>query len=154
MSLLGIKDLSLIKTPPVDRKSVETKVIKFDKTIIKNAIFNEKNRAGQIYLIVPKVRDITEIHKKILSIYPNLRVGIAHGKLSSKELELAMDKFYNYKIDLLISTTIVEAGLDIPRANTLIVYKSDYFGLAQLHQLRGRIGRSDKKSLCLFYFTK
>ena len=151
MSLLGIKELSLIKTPPVDRKSVETKVIKFDKTIIKNAIFHEKNRAGQIYLIVPKVRDIAEIHKKILSIYPNLRVGIAHGKLSSKELELVMDKFYNYKIDLLISTTIVEAGLDIPRANTLIVYKSDYFGLAQLHQLRGRIGRSDKKAFA--YFT-
>ena len=151
MSLLGIKELSLIKTPPVDRKSVETKVIKFDKTIIKNAIFNEKNRAGQIYLIVPKVKDIAEIHKKILSIYPNLRVGIAHGKLSSKELELVMDKFYNYKIDLLISTTIVEAGLDIPRANTLIVYKSDYFGLAQLHQLRGRIGRSDKKAFA--YFT-
>ena len=79
MSLLGIKELSLIKTPPVDRKSVDTKVIKFDKTIIKNAIFNEKNRAGQIYLIVPKVRDIKEI-QKILSIYPNLRVGIAHGK--------------------------------------------------------------------------
>ena len=151
MSLLGIKDLSLIKTPPVDRKSIETKVIKFDKIIIKNAIFNEKNRAGQIYLIVPKVKDIQGIYKRILSIYPKLRIGIAHGKLSSNELEEVMDHFYNYKIDLLISTTIVEAGLDIPRANTLIVYKSDYFGLAQLHQLRGRIGRSDKKAYA--YFT-
>ena len=151
MSLLGIKDLSLIKTPPVDRKSIETKVIKFDKNIIKNAIFNEKNRSGQIYLIVPKVKDIQIIYKRILSIYPKLRIGIAHGKLSSNELEVVMDHFYNYKIDLLISTTIVEAGLDIPRANTLIVYKSDYFGLAQLHQLRGRIGRSDKKAYA--YFT-
>ncbi len=151
MSLLGIKDLSLIKTPPVDRKSIETKVIKFDKIIIKNAIFNEKKRSGQIYLIVPKVKDIQAIHKRIISIYPKLRIGIAHGKLSPKELEIVMDNFYNYKIDLLISTTIVEAGLDIPRANTLLVYKSDYFGLAQLHQLRGRIGRSDKKAYA--YFT-
>ncbi|MBF96325.1 MAG: Transcription-repair-coupling factor [Alphaproteobacteria bacterium MarineAlpha9_Bin4] len=151
MSLLGIKDLSLIKTPPVDRKSINTKVIKFESTIIKHAIFNEKKRSGQIYLIVPKVKYIPEIRKKIISIYPNLRLGIAHGKLSSKELELAMNNFYNYKIDLLIATTIVEAGLDIPRANTLIVYKSDYFGLAQLHQLRGRIGRGAKKAYA--YFT-
>jgi len=151
MSLIGIKDLSLIKTPPVDRKSIETKVIKFDSTIIKKAIYNEKNRAGQIYLIVPKVRDIETIKKKIISIYPKLKIGIAHGKLTPKELETVMDSFYNFKLDLLISTTIVEAGLDIPRANTLIVYKSDYFGLAQLHQLRGRIGRSDKKAFA--YFT-
>ena len=150
MSLLGIKDLSLIKTPPVDRKTIETKVIKFDKIIIKNAIFNEKKRSGQIYLIVPKVKDIQVIYKRTLSIYPKLRIGIAHGKLTPKELEVVMDNFYNYKIDLLISTTIVEAGLDIPRANTLIVYKSDYFGLAQLHQLRGRIGRSDKKAYAFF----
>ena len=150
MSLMGIKDLSLIKTPPVDRKSVETKVIKFDKLTIKNAIYREKSRSGQIYLIVPKVKDISNIYNKILSIYPNLRIGIAHGKLTSKDLEIVMDSFYNYKLDLLISTTIVEAGLDIPRANTLIVYKSDYFGLAQLHQLRGRIGRSDKKAFAYF----
>ena len=147
MSLMGIKDLSLIKTPPVDRKSVETKVIKFDKLIIKNAIYREKSRSGQIYLIVPKVKDISNIYNKILSIYPNLRIGIAHGKLTSKDLEIVMDSFI---VNLLISTTIVEAGLDIPRANTLIVYKSDYFGLAQLHQLRGRIGRSDKKAFAYF----
>ncbi|MDC3023889.1 transcription-repair coupling factor [Alphaproteobacteria bacterium] len=150
MSLLGIKDLSLIKTPPVDRKSVETKILKFDKVIIKNAIFNEKKRAGQIYLIVPKVKDIKNIYQKITNIYPNLNIGVAHGKLNSKELEQVMNNFYNYKIDLLISTTIVEAGLDIPRANTLIVYKSNYFGLSQLHQLRGRIGRSDKKAYAFF----
>ena len=151
MSLLGIKELSLIKTPPVDRKSIETKIIKFDSAIIKHAFLKEKSRSGQIYLIAPKVKDIPVIKKKIISIYPNLRVGVAHGKLTPKELELVMDNFYSYKIDLLISTTIVEAGLDIPRANTLLVYKSDYFGLAQLHQLRGRIGRSDKKAYA--YFT-
>ena len=154
MSLLGIKDLSLIKTPPVDRKSIETRVIKFDKVTIKKAIFNEKKRSGQIYLIVPKIKDIPDIKKRIISIYPNLRLGIAHGTLSSKDLELVMNDFYNYKIDLLIATSIVEAGLDIPRANTLIVFKSDNFGLAQLHQLRGRIGRSSKKAYAYFTLEK
>ncbi len=154
MSLMGIKDLSLIKTPPVDRKSIDTKVIKFDNAVIKKAIFREKSRSGQIYLVVPKVKDIPIIHDRIKSIYPNLRIGIAHGKLTAMKLESVMDNFYNYKSDLLISTTIVEAGLDIPKANTLIVYKSDNFGLAQLHQLRGRIGRSDKKAYSYFTLEK
>ncbi len=154
MSLIGVRELSLIKTPPVDRKSIKTYICKFEKSIIQRAINNELDRQGQIFLIVPKIKDINDVARKVISIFPKVRLGIAHGKLKTNDLELVMHKFYNYKIDLLISTSIVEAGLDIPRANTLIVYKADYFGLAQLHQLRGRIGRSNIKGFAYFSVEK
>ena len=154
MSLIGIRDLSLIKTPPVDRKNIITRVCRFEKSIIRKAISDEKIRSGQIFLIVPRIKDIIDIIKHLKSIYPNIKYQVAHGKLKPNEIELAMTQFYNGEVDLLISTSIVESGLDIPRANTLIVYKADNFGLAQLHQLRGRIGRSSEVGYAYFTIDK
>ena len=154
MSLIGIRDLSLIKTPPVDRKNIITRVCRFEKSIIRKAISDEKIRNGQIFLIVPRIKDITDIIKNLKLIYPNLKYQIAHGKLKPNEIEFAMTQFYNGEVDLLISTSIVESGLDIPRANTLIVYKANNFGLAQLHQLRGRIGRSNEIGYAYFTIDK
>ena len=154
MSLLGIRELSLIKTPPVDRKSVQTYICKFEKAIIYRAINHELKRNGQVFLVVPKISDTVKVLQKVKTILPDVKLGIAHGKLKTKEIEIVMEEFYDHKIDLLISTSIIEAGLDIPNANTLIVYKSDYFGLAQLHQLRGRIGRSKIKGYAYFSVEK
>ena len=154
MSLIGIRDLSLIKTPPVDRKNIITRVCRFEKGIIRKAIVDEKIRHGQIFLIVPRIKDIVIIIKSLKFIYPNLKYQVAHGKLKPNEIELAMTQFYNGEVDLLISTSIVESGLDIPKANTLIVYKADNFGLAQLHQLRGRIGRSSEVGHAYFTIDK
>ncbi len=154
MSLLGIRELSLIKTPPVDRKAVKTYISKFEKSIIYRSIKYELDRNGQIFFVVPKIKNIDDVHKKIKVIHPHLKIGIAHGKLKTNEIENVMSNFVNKKIDLLISTSIIEAGLDIPSANTLIVYKADYFGLAQLHQLRGRIGRGKIKGFAYFTIEK
>jgi len=154
MSLLGIRDLSLITTPPVNRQNIRTSVCNFEKGIIRKAIQNEKVRSGQIFLIVPRIRDIEKIIAKLKVIYPNLKLEIVHGKLKSKDIDNAMNNFYSGKCDLLLSTSIVESGLDIPKANTLIVYKADQFGLAQLHQLRGRIGRSIEKGFAYFTLEK
>ena len=154
MSLLGIRDLSLITTPPVNRQNIRTTVCNFEKGIVRKAIQNEKVRSGQIFLIVPRIRDIEKIIAKLKVIYPNLKLEIVHGKLKSKDIDNAMNNFYSGKCDLLLSTSIVESGLDIPKANTLIVYKADQFGLAQLHQLRGRIGRSIEKGFAYFTLEK
>ena len=151
MSLLGIRDLSLITTPPVNRQNIRTTICSFEKAVIRKAIQNEKVREGQIFLIVPRISDIEKIILKLKIIYPKLKYEIVHGKLKAKDIESAMYNFYTAKCDLLLSTSIVESGLDIPKANTLIVYKADQFGLAQLHQLRGRIGRSSLKGFA--YFT-
>ena len=154
MSLLGVKDLSLIKTPPVDRRSISTTVCNYDSGVIRRAINSENLRNGQTYVIVPRIKDITIYEEKIKKIYPQIKMEIAHGKLKSAEIEKVMDNFYSYKTELLLSTSIVESGLDIPRANTLIVFKANNFGLAQLHQLRGRIGRSNKKAFAYFLLEK
>ncbi len=154
MSLIGIRDLSLIKTPPVDRKNIRTTVCRYEKNVIRKAISDEKSREGQIFLIVPRIKDIENITKSLNDIYPNLSYEIVHGKLKSDVIEKSMTRFYDGIVDLLISTSIVESGLDIPKANTLIVYKADNFGLAQLHQLRGRIGRSKEKGYAYFTINK
>ena len=151
MSLLGIRDLSLITTPPVNRQNIRTTICSFEKGVVRKAIQNEKIRSGQIFLIVPRISDIEKIILKLKIIYPKLKYEIVHGKLKAKDIESAMNNFYLSKCDLLLSTSIVESGLDIPKANTIIVYKADQFGLAQLHQLRGRIGRSNIKGYA--YFT-
>ena len=146
MSLLGIRDLSLIKTPPVNRQNIRTTVCNFEKGIVRKAIQNEKVRSGQIFLIVPRISDIEKIISKLKVIYPNLKLEIVHGKLKSNDIDKAMNNFYSGKCDLLLSTSIVESGLDIPKANTLIVYKAD--------QLRGRIGRSIEKGFAYFTLEK
>lgn len=142
LALSGVRDLSLITTPPIDRMAVKTFVMPFDRLVIKEALLREHYRGGQSFYVAPRIEDLPPLKTQLSSLVPELKVGIAHGRLSPSELESLISAFYDKKFDVLLSTNIVESGLDIPSANTLIVHKSDYFGLSQLYQLRGRIGRS------------
>jgi transcription-repair coupling factor (superfamily II helicase) len=141
MSLLGIRDISNLETPPPDRKAIETRVLRFDREVIKRAIHRELNRDGQVYFVHNRVYDITTIADCIQSIVPEARIGIAHGQMSGDELERTMMNFINRKFDILVATTIIESGLDIPNVNTIFINEADKYGLADLHQLRGRVGR-------------
>ena len=141
MSLLGIRDISNLETPPPDRKAIETRVCRFDREVIKRAIHRELNRDGQIYFVHNRVYDITTIADCIQSIVPEARIGIAHGQMSGEELERTMMSFISRKFDILVATTIIESGLDIPNVNTIFINEADKYGLADLHQLRGRVGR-------------
>lgn len=151
LSFLGIKDLSLIKTAPPKRQSIKTYLIKEDALTIKNAINKELSRGGQVFVVHNKVKDIDTYTAKISKLNPDARIIYAHGQLPERELEKRITDFYNHKYDILVATTIIESGIDIPSANTMIIDRADTYGLSQLHQLRGRIGRSDKKAYA--YFT-
>lgn len=142
LSLAGIRQLSLIRTPPIDRLAVRTFVGPFDLVTLKEIIYRERGRGGQIYLVCPRIEDLGPVTEHIKTIAPDIRMRIAHGRLTPHELEDVMSGFYDRRFDLLLATNIIESGIDIPSANTLIVYRASLFGLAQLHQLRGRIGRS------------
>jgi transcription-repair coupling factor (superfamily II helicase) len=144
MSLVGIRDMSIIETPPKDRLSIQTNVVKFDQQVIGRAIRNELERGGQIYFVHNRVESIFSIGGLIQRIVPEARVVVGHGQMREDLLERAMLDFVGRKYDLLLSTTIVENGLDIPNANTIIINRADRCGLAQLYQLRGRVGRSDR----------
>ena len=150
LAFLGIRDLSLIQTAPPKRQSIKTYIIKHDDETIKKAIENELKRGGQIFFIHNRVRDIQEVLNYIKELVPQVKVISAHGQMPEKELERRMSDFYNHKYDLLLSTTIIESGLDIPSANTMIINQANTYGLAQLHQLRGRIGRSERKAYAYF----
>ena len=151
LSLTGVKQLSIIATPPVDRLAARTFVMPFDKMMIREAIYREKYRGGQVFFVCPRVSDIIQIEPKLKEIAPDAKIAIAHGQMSSGYLEEVMSDFADGKADILLSTTIIESGIDMPNVNTMIIYRSDMFGLAQLYQLRGRIGRSKKRGYC--YFT-
>ena len=151
LSLTGVKNLSIIATPPVDRLAARTFVMPFDKVMIKEAIYREKFRNGQIFFVCPRVSDIANVHNELKELVPDIKVAIAHGQMPVKELEDIMVDFASKKYDLLLSTTIIESGIDMPSVNTMIIYRADMFGLAQLYQLRGRIGRSKIRGYC--YFT-
>ncbi|MFQ5445102.1 MAG: transcription-repair coupling factor, partial [Nitrospinales bacterium] len=140
-SLMGVRDLSVIETPPCDRLAIKTYVRKFDETVIREAILRELDRGGQIYFVHNKVKSIHSMAQLIQNILPQVRIGIAHGQMPEKSLENVMKKFIDHEIDLLMCTSIIESGLDIPAANTIIINRADQFGLAQLYQLRGRVGR-------------
>jgi transcription-repair coupling factor (superfamily II helicase) len=140
-SLMGIRDLSVIETPPVDRLAIKTFIRKFDESIVREAILRELDRGGQVYFVHNKVVSIRSVADMIQRIVPGLRIGIAHGQLPEHQLEKVMTQFIEKEIDLLLCTTIIESGLDIPTANTIIINRADQFGLAQLYQLRGRVGR-------------
>ena len=140
-SLMGVRDLSVIETPPSDRLAVKTFVRKFDEKIFREAILRELDRGGQIFFVHNKIHSILSIKELILKIVPQVRIGVAHGQLREHQLEKVMKKFMDHEIDLLLCTTIIESGLDIPSANTIILNRADQFGLAQLYQLRGRVGR-------------
>ncbi|MDP3737595.1 MAG: transcription-repair coupling factor [Hyphomonadaceae bacterium] len=142
MALTGIRDLSIIATPPIDRLAVRTYVVEFDPVTIREALLREHYRGGQTYFVAPKVADLPFLERFLHEQVPEVKMLVAHGQMTPTELEDAMAAFYDGKADVLLSTTIVESGLDIPRANTLVVHRADMFGLAQLYQLRGRVGRA------------
>ena len=144
MSLVGIRDMSIIETPPKDRLSIQTNVVKFDAPIIERAIRNELARNGQIYFVHNRVESIYSIGHLLQRLVPEARVVVGHGQMGEEELERAMLGFVNKSFDVLLATTIVENGLDIPNANTIIINRADRYGLSQLYQLRGRVGRSDR----------
>lgn len=151
LSLTGVKQLSIIATPPVDRLAARTFVMPFDGVMIKEAIYREKFRNGQIFVVCPRVSDIAHVHEVLQELAPDVKILVAHGQMPVKHLEEVMNDFADHKADILLSTTIIESGIDMPSVNTMIVYRADMFGLAQLYQLRGRIGRSKLRGYC--YFT-
>ena len=144
MSLVGIRDMSIIETPPKDRLSIQTNVVKFDAQVIARAIKHELERGGQVYVVHNRVESIYSIANLVTRLVPDARVVVGHGQMTEDGLERAMLDFVARKYDVLVATTIVENGLDIPNANTMIINRADRYGLAQLYQLRGRVGRSDR----------
>ena len=144
MSLVGIRDMSIIETPPKDRLSIQTNVVKFDPQVIARAITNEMARGGQVFVVHNRVESIFSIGSLIQRLVPEARVVVGHGQMNEEVLERAMLDFMAKKFDVLLATTIVENGLDIPNANTIIINRADRYGLSQLYQLRGRVGRSDR----------
>jgi len=142
MALSGIRDLSIIASPPVDRLAVRTYVLPFDPVVVREALLREHYRGGQSFFVVPRISDLEEITNFLREDVPEIKFIVGHGQMTPSTLEDVMTAFYEGRYDVLLSTTIVESGIDIPRANTLIVHRSDQFGLAQLYQLRGRVGRS------------
>ncbi len=151
MALSGIREMSIIATPPVDRLAVRTYVTPSDPVLIREALLREKYRGGQAYYVVPRLNDLPDIEKFLREQVPEIKFVVGHGQMSATQLEEVMSAFYDGAYDLLLSTTIVESGLDVPTANTLIVHRADMFGLAQLHQIRGRIGRA--KARAFAYLT-
>ncbi len=141
MALSGVREMSLIATPPVDRLAVRTFVMPFDPVIIREAILRERHRGGQTFYIVPRIKDLDEVKQTLTALVPEIKVAMAHGRLAPTELEDVMSAFDEGKYDLLLATNIVESGLDIPAANTIILHRAGMFGLSQLYQLRGRVGR-------------
>ena len=147
-SLMAARDLSLITTPPPNRYPIETTVIRFDANIISQSIRYEIERGGQVFFVNNKIQNIEEISSLLQNLIPEARIAVAHGKLNGKTLESLMIKFINREFDVLVSTTIIESGLDVPNANTIFINNANNFGLSDLHQMRGRVGRSNKKAFC------
>jgi transcription-repair coupling factor (superfamily II helicase) len=150
LAMTGVRELSLITTPPVDRMAVRTFISPFDSLVIRETLMREHYRGGQSFYVCPRLADLEDVHAFLQSDLPELKVAIAHGQMPAGELEDIMNAFYEGRYDVLLSTTIVESGLDVPTANTLIVHRADMFGLAQLYQLRGRVGRSKVRAFALF----
>lgn len=148
MSLLGIRDISSLTTPPRDRMPIETRVGRFDEALIRSSIMRELNRGGQIYFVHNRVHDIEVIASRIRAIVPEASLVIAHGQMNEHDLEKAMVDFVRGRADILLATTIIESGLDIPNANTMVIHQADIYGLADLHQLRGRVGRDRRRAYC------
>lgn len=146
LSLLGVRDLSVINTPPEQRRPVKTFVARFDELVIKEAITRELQRGGQTFLVHNRVQSIQEMARKVEKLAPQARIAVAHGQMPAKQLEEIMFRFVNKEIDVLVCTTIIESGLDISSANTIVITRADRLGLASIHQLRGRVGRSSEQS--------
>lgn len=154
MSLSGIRDMSLINTPPVNRAPVKTYVGEYNLNYVKTAINHELEREGQVYFLYNKVQSIYQFAAELQKLVPHARIGVAHGQMKEKELEKAMYEFSTHQYDILLCTTIIESGLDIPNANTMIVYDADRFGLAQLYQIRGRVGRCERQAYAYCFYRE
>lgn len=152
MSLSGIKNMSVMNTAPMNRLPIKTFVGVYNDQFVKNAVNHELDRDGQVFFLYNRVETIYEFGSQLQKIVPNARIGIAHGQMDEKTLEKVMMEFAEHKYDILLSTTIIESGLDIPNANTMVIYDADRFGLAQLYQLRGRVGRSDRQAYCYCFY--
>src|SRR5690606_21736291 len=148
LSLTGVRDLSIIGTPPVDRLTIRTYVSEFDSVTIREALLREKYRGGQSFFVVPRISDLPDVEHFLQEHCPEISYIIAHGQLAAGDLDQRMNAFYDGSHDVLVATTIVESGLDIPTANTMIVWRADMLGLAQLYQIRGRVGRSKTRAYC------
>jgi transcription-repair coupling factor (superfamily II helicase) len=151
LALAGVRDMSVIATPPIDRLAIRSFVMPFDPIVLREAIQRERHRGGQVFVVVPRIADLDDIQRVLRTVIPDLKMAVAHGKLPASALEKVMAAFDRHEFDLLLSTDIIGSGLDIPTANTLIVHRAELFGLSQLYQLRGRIGRSKQRAFA--YFT-
>lgn len=154
MSLSGIKDMSIINTPPKNRLPIRTYVGEWNENMVKNAIVHELDREGQVFYLYNRVETIDEFRMQLQKLVPNARIAIGHGQMDEKTLEKVIIDFANHEYDVLLATTIIENGIDIPNANTMIIHNADKFGLAQLYQLRGRVGRSQRQAYCYCLYTK
>jgi transcription-repair coupling factor (superfamily II helicase) len=147
---MAARDLSVITTPPPNRYPIETQVIRFNEEVIRDAISYEIERGGQLFFIHNRIENIKEVAGMIQRLVPNAKIGIGHGQLDGKKLEELMLAFMEGEFDVLVATTIIESGLDVPNANTIFINNANNFGLSDLHQMRGRVGRSNKKAFCYF----
>jgi transcription-repair coupling factor (superfamily II helicase) len=154
MSLTGVRDLSTIETPPMERQAIQTQVGFYDETLVRNAILREMDRGGQVFFVHNRVRGIEQMANKLRKLVPEARIAVGHGQMPERELERVMLAFAEGEYDVLVSTTIIESGIDIPNANTIIINRADKFGLAQLYQLRGRVGRSAVRAYAYLLYDK
>ena len=154
MSIVGIRDMSVIYEPPQNRKAVQTYVLEYDEEVVKEAITKELERDGQVFYLYNNVEGIEKKANDVMALVPEAKVAFAHGKMSGKELEEIMMDFVSHKIDVLVCTTILESGIDIPNANTIIVENADRLGLAQLYQIRGRVGRSNRQAYAYITYKR
>ncbi|OGQ04517.1 MAG: transcription-repair coupling factor [Deltaproteobacteria bacterium RIFCSPLOWO2_01_44_7] len=148
MSLIGLRDLSMIHTPPVDRIAIRTFIAKWDDAVVRHAVHQELARGGQVFFVHNRVATIESMHKRLLHLFPDTKISVAHGQMKEDNLEKVMIDFLHQKTQILLTTTIIESGIDVPTANTMIINRADAFGLAQIYQLRGRVGRSDRQAYC------
>lgn len=154
MTILGLRDVSVIKELPHNRQPVTVSVLPYDEAFVKNAILKELDRGGQVYFVYNRVKNIEEIVNHVKKLVPKARIGIAHGQMDTEELEQVMYDFVRHNYDILVATTIVEIGVNVPNANTMIIYEADKFGLSQLYQLRGRVGRGDREAYVYLTYLK
>ncbi|MDZ4224575.1 MAG: TRCF domain-containing protein, partial [bacterium] len=148
MSLIGLRDLSAIHTPPVDRLAIRSYIAEWDDAVVRHAVNQELARGGQVFFVHNRVATIEALHKRLSALFPEARIGVAHGQMHEDDLEKVMIEFLHQKSQILLCTAIIESGIDVPNANTMVINRADMFGLAQLYQLRGRVGRSDRQAFC------
>ena len=154
MSLIGIRDMSVLEEPPMDRMPIQTYVMEYNEELVREAIVREMSRDGQVYYVFNRVNQIEDVAAKIASLVPEASVAFAHGQMKERELEDIMYSFINGEIDVLVSTTIIETGLDISNVNTMIIHDADNLGLSQLYQLRGRVGRSNRTAYAFLLYKR